>query len=294
MNKYLLILLAWLPTLANAEEATNSEQKPAEVLTTLPATFMIADQLTQGTGLKVENIAPARFGFERLPGWFEQQGAEHVEQLTREAQVVVSLGSIWQADPIFPHARAHNIHIVNVDAGQALLPNGQAVTALHTADGVSPFVWLSAANLMRMTEIVGDDFVRIWPEHAEKIHDNQGELLQSLKQLSSTQQRQLFESDIDSVILLDEALEDFVLANDLFVLERKFKANLDWNEQDIAEIAHWAEEEPELWVLTTRPVNQRLLDLLPEGISVLRIDPLDRWGRGIRADNPLQRWNLDL
>lgn len=279
---------------AEEQPAANDEVQPVDVLTSLPATYMIVDQLTQGTGLKVENLAPPRFGFERLPGWYEQQGAEQVAEVTGQAQVVVSMGSIWQADPLYPHTRAHNIQVINVDAGQALLPNGQAVTALHTQDGVSPYVWLSAANLMRMTEIIGDDFVRIWPEHKQTISDNQGQLLQSLKELSASQQRQLFEAEIDSVILLEEALEDFVLANDLFVLERKFKPNLDWNEQDIADIAEWVKEEPELWVLTTRPVNQRLLKLLPEGVSVLRIDPLDRWGRGIQVDNPLQRWNLDL
>lgn len=96
------------------------------------------------------------------------------------------------------------------------------------------------------------------------------------------------------MIILDIALEDFVRANDLFVLDRKFKANLDWNENDIQQIAQWYEEEPEVWILTTRAVNKQLQDLLPTGISVLRIDPVDRWGRGIDKHSPLKRWELGL
>ncbi|GAL17451.1 hypothetical protein JCM19235_6000 [Vibrio maritimus] len=49
-----------------------------------------------------------------------------------------------------------------------------------------------------------------------------------------------------------------------------------------------------MWVLTTRAVNKQLLDILPENVSVLRIDPIDRLGRGFNINSPLDRWHLQI
>ncbi|GAL14408.1 ABC-type metal ion transport system periplasmic component/surface adhesin [Vibrio astriarenae] len=99
-------LLAGLVTFSAISVA---EEKPADILTSLPATYMIADQLVQDTNLVVENIAPARYGFERLPGWYDTQGAEEVAEFAQGAKAVVSLGSIWESDPIYLHTR----HIIS-------------------------------------------------------------------------------------------------------------------------------------------------------------------------------------
>ncbi len=97
---------------------------------------------------------------------------------------------------------------------------------------------------MRMAEIVNADLQRIWPEHKDKMQHNYGALLKRMQALATGQQTELMQAGIDSVILLDQALEDFVRANDLYVLERQFKSNLDWSEADKATIADWYEEEP--------------------------------------------------
>ncbi|PSW17632.1 ABC transporter substrate-binding protein [Photobacterium sanctipauli] len=286
--RQLLILLLFIPSLVSANE------RKADILTTLPATFMLAQQLTLDTGLVVKNLAPTRYGIERLPGWFSNQGADEVEACTTEATAVVTLGSVWPADPLFLHAREHNIKIINIDAGQALLPNGQSVATLQLKQGISPYVWLSNANLLLMAEIVTTDLKRLWPQHEKQIHNNYGALRNQMMALATNQQASLINAGVDAVILLDEALEDFAVANDLFVLDRQFKPNLDWNENDQQAIKEVVKEEPDVWFLTTRTANRQLLALLPKGANVLRIEPINRWGRGISPETPLERWQIQL
>ncbi|GAL17452.1 ABC-type metal ion transport system periplasmic component/surface adhesin [Vibrio maritimus] len=199
MFKHLILIASVVGFSANASNSS------VDILTSLPATQMIVGQLVKDTELSAQNIAPARYGFERLPNWYDSQGSEKIEAVSKHAKVVVSMTSIWEEDPLFVHARAHNISIINVDAGQALTPNGLSVATLNSNKGISPFVWLSTANLMRMTEIIGDDLKRIWPEHDVKLSENQGNLLTELKQLNASQQKQLFEANVDSVIILDKA-----------------------------------------------------------------------------------------
>ena len=105
------------------------------------------------------------------------------------------------------------------------------------------------------------------------------------------QHQTLFAKEIDSVVLLSDQLEDFASANQLFVVERLFKDELEWTAQDKASLKALLTESPELWLVTTRKVSSQLKALLPDFNQILVVDSIDRWGRaGITLDKPLQRW----
>ncbi|MBY5991478.1 metal ABC transporter solute-binding protein, Zn/Mn family [Ferrimonas balearica] len=266
----------------------------AALLTHLPATHMLATELTQGTELTVTYLPPRRYGLTRLPAWFDGQGEATVAKAAQSADAVITLGSIWPADPLYPHARAHNIRVVELDASRALTPKGSSVVTRQMADGAtSPYVWLSPANLARMADILAADLKALYPAHAERIAQNETALKQAITQLQRDQQQALMASGIDAVVLLDDRLEDFVSGNSLFVLARNTKPALTWTDEDKAELKALAEEEGALVLLSAGKVPASVTQGL-ENVTVLTLDSLDRWASGIDAKAPLKRWQLNL
>ncbi|MBO0180967.1 ABC transporter substrate-binding protein, partial [Vibrio parahaemolyticus] len=82
-------------------------------------------------------------------------------------------------------------------------------------------------NLIRMAGIVGEDLQRVYPEHQKTIQTNQQALMLNVRELINQQQAEIFDKGIDSVVLMSESLEDFASGNQLFVVGREFKPELE-------------------------------------------------------------------
>ncbi|QFI39057.1 ABC transporter substrate-binding protein [Moritella marina ATCC 15381] len=267
----------------------------ADILTATPVTYMLATELTKGTDITTQYLPPKRYGISRLPNWFSSKGATLTEKAAIDAQVAITLGAVWPQDPLFVHARKGNIRMIEVDASQAISPRAQGVAALRLDDGtISPYTWLNPTNLTRMTAIVSQDLQQIWPQQAGIIASNQQALMMSVRHLINQQQAMLLDNEIDSVVLLSTELEDFASGNQLFVVERLTKPELEWTAEDKQELVELLTEDDSLWVLTSKRASKQLIALVPNPSRILTIDSIDRWGRGIKADKPLQRWQLAL
>ena len=267
-----------------------------DILTATPVTYMLASELTKGTGITASYLPPKRYGVNRLPNWFNSKGAELTSKAAKDATAVVTLGAIWPQDPLYVHARQGNIQIVEIDASQAITPRAQGVAALRLEDGTtSLFAWLNPSNLTRMAAIVGEDLKRVWPEQANTIETNQKRLMIDVRKLINQQQNDLIEAEIDSVVLLSDSLEDFASGNQLFVVKRLTKPELEWTEQDRLALSNLLRNDDSLWLLTSKKVSQQLKSLVPNPERILVVDSIDRWGRiGIDSNNPLHRWQLGL
>ena len=186
--------------------------------------------------------------------------------------------------------------IVEIDASQSISPRAQGVAALRLDNGmISPFTWLNPSNLTRMAAIVSQDFQQLWPAHATKIAENQQQLMVAIRALTNRQQTSLFEAEVDSVILMSQELEDFAAGNQLFVVGRYTKPELDWSQQDKQDLFETLKAEPNVWILTTRKLSKSLLEQLPNPNRVMIIDPIDRWGsKGIDSSDPLSRWEIKI
>jgi len=240
-------------------------------------------------------LPPKRYGISRLPNWFSSKGAALTEKAAIDAQVSITLGAVWPQDPLFVHARKGNIRMIEVDASQAISPRAQGVAALRLEDGsISPYTWLNPTNLTRMTAIVSQDLQKVWPQQAATIASNQQALMMSVRHLINQQQAVLLDNEIDSVVLLSSELEDFASGNQLFVVERLTKPELEWSEADKQALVELLTDDASLWVLTSKIISKQLKALVPNPARILTIDSIDRWGRGIKADKPLQRWQLTL
>jgi len=277
-----------------------------DILTTTPITYMLATQLMKGTEVTTTYLAPKRYGIERLNNWFATKGQLKASQAGKEAKVAITLKALWPQDPLFIYARQGNIELIEIDASQSITPRAKGIATVKMQNGHSSlYAWLNPNNLGSMLGIVADDLKRVWPAQAELITQNQHKLMVSIRLLINQQQTRLFDQEIDSVVLLSDQLEDFASANQLFVMQRLFKAELEWTEQDKSELQSLLKDSPELWILTTKKVSEQLKAIVSEqqmseqNVSgqkmpepkILVIDSLDRWGsKGIDLDNPLQRW----
>ena len=263
-----------------------------DILTTTPVTYMLATQLMKGTPITTTYLAPKRYGIERLANWYATKGMSSVKKAGETATVAITLHALWPQDPLFIYARQGNIHLIEIDASQSLSPTAKGIATIKSVeDENSIYAWLNPNNLSTMLTIVGDDLKRIWPEQAILIEQNQQRLLVDIRALINQQQETLFAKEIDSVVLLSDQLEDFASSNQLFVVKRLVKSELEWTEQDKADLKQLLQTSPEIWLLTTKKTSKQLTELLPDFTHILMIDSIDRWGSaGIKLEKPLQRW----
>ena len=263
-----------------------------DILTTTPVTYMLATQLMQGTPITTTYVAPKRYGIERLSNWYAGKGANKAIQAGEKATVAITLKALWAQDPLFIAARQGNIKLIEIDASQSITPRANGIASVQLSDGNSSlYAWLNPNNLSTMLSIVSDDLKRVWPEHNKQIDSNLQGLLMASRKLINEQQQTLFDKEIDSVVLLSDQLEDFASANQLFVVQRLTKAEMEWTEQDKVALQTLLQESPHLWLVTTKKVSKQLTALLPGFSNFLLVDSIDRWGRtGINAEQPLQRW----
>ena len=276
------VLLALLPTQLMAKD----------ILTTTPVTYMLATQLMKGSPITTTYLAPKRYGLERLNNWYATKGEAKALEAGKTATVAITLKALWPQDPLFVYARQGNINLIEIDASQSISPRAKGIASVQLSDGNrSIYAWLNPNNIGTMLSIVSEDLKRLWPDYAALIENNQQALLVQVRLLINQQQQILFDKEIDSVVLLSDQLEDFASANQLFVVQRLFKAELEWTDQDKSALKALLQESPHLWLLTTKKVSQQLKQLLPDFSNILVIDSIDRWGgSGIKLEQPLQRW----
>ncbi|MEF1339833.1 ABC transporter substrate-binding protein, partial [Vibrio rotiferianus] len=179
------------------------------------------------------------------------------------------------------------------DASQAISPRAQGVAALKLENGeTSKFAWMNPTNLIRMAAIVGEDLQKIYPQYQERIEKNQQALMLNVRELINQQQEVIFEKEIDSVVLLGKSLEDFASGNQLFVVDRQFKPELEWTDKEKLSLKAQFEEDKTLWLITDKRPSKTLISLVSQD-RILQIDVIDRWGsKGIKTEKPLARWQL--
>ncbi|MGR5517252.1 ABC transporter substrate-binding protein [Vibrio harveyi] len=264
-----------------------------DIITSTPVTYMLSEQLMQGTGIETSYLPPKRYGVERLVNWFASKGQQQAIKVGQEATVAITLGAIWHQDPTFVYARQGNIRLIEIDASQAISPRAPGVAALTLDNGdTSKYAWMNPTNLIRMAAIVGEDLQKVYPQYQAQIEKNQQALMLDVRELINQQQDVIFAKEIDSVVLLGESLEDFASGNQLFVVDRQFKPELEWSEAEKLSLKAQFEEDKTLWLITDKRPSKQLQSIISPD-RILQIDVIDRWGsKGIKTEKPLARWQL--
>ena len=266
--------------------AVAAQQTGPLVLTSLQSTYSLTSALAQDTSVRVEN---APMDGARMAAQERVLFAADLDDLFSSADAVVTIARVWREDRLYQAARSRNIRIVPIDAARPW-DEGAAPVGVRTrpcsqmrgadnnpcTDEMSPFVWLSIANGVRMAENIATDLVRLAPEDAEKIQMNLSALVDRLRVLKS-------EYDNRFVLLPDPRV--FALADEfvylfgemgIFVDGTFTKEDVRWTEDDLQAFENYlAASGPTIVVHKWEP-GQPILDVITRGGGKLVIlDPGD-------------------
>jgi hypothetical protein len=242
---FVIILLIGVLVFLNRGKIAG-ERKELLALTSLAPLYYLTSDLAEGTQITVKHLFPEGQRMADQGRWFKENGSIF-EETAKVADAVVTIGSVWKNDPLYPYARRYNLFVVNIDAAtpsDPLLsgvskieaPQDQkepSVTRIGQNGGISPYVWLSVSNGIKMAELIASDLKRLSPEDSGAIEKNLDQIKSGLLALKVDYDMALLEAGAFSVIALSG---DFVYFTDDFAIavERYFlKEGYFWNDADI-------------------------------------------------------------
>ena len=271
--------------------------QPADtlVLTSLQSTYSLTSALALNTSIHVEN---APMDGARMAAQERVLFDADLDDLFSAADAVVTIARVWRDDRLYQAARARNIRIVRIDAArpwdEGAAPVGlrkrpcsqmRGVDNNQCTDEISPFVWLSIANGVRMAENIAADLTRLSPEDAEKIQMNMAELVSRLRALKS-------EYDNRFVFLPDPRV--FALAGEfvylfgemgIFVDGTFTKEDVRWTEDDLQAFENYLTASGPTVVVHKWEPSQPILDVITRAGGKLVI--LDSGDPGLVIDGHL-------
>ena len=237
--------------LAGADDAAGG----VTVLTALPVTYSIASALAKDTHLTVQNVPENGRRMNAQQNYFTQQ-APKLEEQFKHAAAVVTIGKLWQDDPLFVAARSANIRVVNIDATKPYSDTleGATVAVEPVSDAPwapaeesasrapSVYYWLSPSNGARAADIVGRDLMRLAPADAPKIAENLKAYIRDLLALKVDYEKKLAALPDVSVYALGGGL--VYLTNDMgiFVDGYFLKQDINWTDADAAALSKYLKD----------------------------------------------------
>lgn len=252
-NLKLMLLGATLLALrcAGAQQADD-----VVVLTSLPVTYSVASALAKGTHVTVRNVPENGRRMNAQQNYFSQQ-AEKLAPQFAAADAVVTIGKLWQADPLFVAARSANIRIVDIDATKpwsdtlegisvALEPADDAPWSEHADESASrapsPYFWLSPSNGARTADIVAQDLMRLAPAEANKIAENLTSYRRELLELKREYETKLAALPDVTVYALGPSLVYLTTDMSIFVDGYFLKQDINWTESDLASFSSYLQD----------------------------------------------------
>jgi ABC-type Zn uptake system ZnuABC Zn-binding protein ZnuA len=225
------------------------------VLTALPVTYSVASALAAGTHVTVENVPDNGRRMNAQQNYFAQQAPKLAEQFAR-ADAVVTIGKLWQDDPLFVAARSANIRVVDIDATKpwsdtlegvsvAFEPQDDAPWSADDAERAavpSVYFWLSPSNGARTAEIVGQDLMRLAPAEAPKIAANLAAYRRELLDLKRDYEAKLAALPDVTVYALGPGLVYLLTDMSIFVDGYFLKQDINWTEADLSSFSRYLKE----------------------------------------------------
>ncbi len=257
MKKTLLLILI-LSLLGCARQSTTHLQTSGmQILTSLKATKLLTQTLTQDTGIKTILSVPPTYSMNSQARYFKKHARKFNEQATNAA-ACVTIRSIWMQDNLYPYARRANVRIVEID-GSAPVDKTQAGVKLVRDKGsgyVSPFIWRSPGNLTKMADFIAKDLMALYPDQAAIIDNNLKSLKQDLFKLRTKYESKFIELESTEVISLTGDFDYLLSEFGIEVVESLQKQAIDWDEKDVAALEK---------AITKNDVNAVICKRMPQG-----------------------------
>jgi len=212
------------------------------IMTSLQATYSIAHALAKDTAIEVRPGFPADVGMDQQAAYLAKRRRVDFITAAQQADAVIAIRRIWDTDPLYPAVRAQNIRAIEIDASTPFAPEMAGVALLDTTKkvgeetirGISPYIWLSLTNAIRMTDIVASDLRRISAPDAATIDRNQQQFRGAIMALWVGFEGRLADIDASAVILLNQEFRYLMADVGVDVAASFGRSDFDWTEADVA------------------------------------------------------------
>jgi ABC-type Zn uptake system ZnuABC Zn-binding protein ZnuA len=288
MRPWLALLAVLLGGLPSAFAQVGQQQ----VLVALPALYALTSTLGEGTRIEVVRVPLDA----AVPMESQANALSRLEPAVfQNAVAVVTLSSLWRADPLYATARRHNLRIVEIDASHSWdsLKPGVAVTRTPSNDvpwagnrngdgGPSPYAWLGPVNAMRMSALIASDLARLSPTDAPRIARNLAALDGRLRQLKADYGARLLQ--VPDLRVLSLASEPVYLFGEFGVYVDGWfvRQDIDWTDADLAALTRYLREREIRVVVHKWAPDARIAQAIEDGGARLMI--LDIGNPGLLAN----------
>ncbi|WP_240164240.1 metal ABC transporter solute-binding protein, Zn/Mn family [Pseudomonas allii] len=303
MKRFNTSIRPWLALfvllLGGVPSAFAQEQQP--VLVALPAMYALTSALGEGTHIKVVRVPLDA----AVPMESQANALSRLEPAVfQRAVAVVTLSSLWRADPLYATARRHNLRIVEIDASHSWdsLKPGVAVTRVPANDvpwadarngegGPSPYAWLGPINAMRMSALIAADLARLSPTDAPRIAHNLAALDGRMRRLKADYGDRLLK--VPDLRVLSLASEPVYLFGEFGVYVDGWfvRQDIDWTDADRAALTRYLRERDIRVVVHKWAPDARIAQAIEDGGARLLI--LDSGNPGMLA-NPANSYEALL
>ncbi len=212
------------------------------VISSLPATALLADHLAAGTGIETALIIPPSYAMAAQKNYFRKN--KGFAKQAKTAAACITIASAWQNDTLYPFVRRHNIRIVAIDAAAPIDRSRTGVVLLSSQrDGkISPYIWRSPANLARMAEFICIDLQQLFPQYSPTLRKNLLILQRQIFRLRTRFEISFSDRELSAVAALTDAF-DYLTSEFGIEVDRYFlKEEIDWTEKDCRDFARYLKE----------------------------------------------------
>ncbi len=241
MKGYLLFLITALLFSDICSVHAARERKPL-VITSLPATTLLASHLAAGTEIETILVIPASYSMGAQENYFKKN--RNFAKQAVDAVACITIASAWREDSLYPFARRHNIRVVEIDAAapkDRSRTGGVLLTDQRTGK-ISPYIWRSPANLAGMAEFICRDLQQLFPQYTTVLENNLLTLQRQIFQLRTQFEIAFSEGEGGAVAALTDAF-DYLTSEFGIEVDRYFlKEEIDWTEEDCNNLTSYLKE----------------------------------------------------
>lgn len=238
---------------------TQAAESAITVLTAHPATYSLTSALVQQTNIKVIAVQPARLPATRLTAYLEGRGKSTLEKAAAEADAVITMGAMWQQDPLYPYARRTRLGIINIDMTRPLDDTLPGVSQLNPTldrswyeafslqpmlqDGENMSPWLSPTALARMADILANDLTRLSVNQGKQIDANLATIKHRLLEIKLRSDQTLALADSVTTLSLSPHFAYFSADVGLDNLATVFASPREWTTERLSTLTRTLQQE---------------------------------------------------
>ncbi|CCO23068.1 metal ABC transporter solute-binding protein, Zn/Mn family [Maridesulfovibrio hydrothermalis] len=203
------------------------------IITSLKATYLLAQTLTQNTPINVELVVPKNYSMNSHARYFKSHNLK-LHDAAIKSSACITIRSVWNHDDLYPFSRRSNVRIVEIDGSSPVdkTQAGVKLVKITGTDIISPYIWRSPANLTKMADFISKDICQLYPDQASNINSNLKLLKKNLFKLRTKYELKFAELEAVEAISLTADFDYLISEFGIDVTEYFLKQEIDWDKKD--------------------------------------------------------------